>query len=134
GVLSLFLYIGVEVIAGDTIISYGVSQGIPLQQAKTFTSLTLSAMLSGYILGILLMPRYISQEKALQVSAVLGLIFSVLAIFTSGFVSVLFIALLGLANAVMWPAHWPLAMNGLGKFTSIGSSWLVMTISGGAII
>jgi FHS family L-fucose permease-like MFS transporter len=134
GVLSLFLYIGVEVIAGDTIISYGVSQGIPLLQAKSFTSLTLSAMLSGYVLGILLMPRYITQEKALQVSAVMGLIFSVMAIFTSGFVSVLFIALLGLANAVMWPAHWPLAIKGLGKFTSIGSSWLVMAISGGAII
>jgi len=134
GAISLFLYIGVEVIAGDTIISYGVSQGIPLLQAKSFTSLTLSAMLSGYVLGILLMPRFISQEKALQVSAVLGLIFSIMALFPRGFVSVLFVALLGLANAVMWPSHWPLAMRGLGRYTSIGSSWLVMAISGGAII
>ena len=134
GAISLFLYIGVEVIAGDTIISYGISQGIPFQEAKSFTSYTLTGMLLGYILGIILMPRYISQERALQVSAVLGLAFSVLAIFTSGFTSVVFIALLGLANAVMWPAHWPMAIRGLGKLTGIGSSWLVMAISGGAII
>lgn len=134
GVISLFLYIGVEVIAGDTIISYGLSQGIPFSDAKSFTSYTLSAMLLGYILGIILMPRFISQERALQVSAIMGLVFTVLAIATDGFISVIFIALLGLANAVMWPAHWPLAMRGLGKFTSIGSSWLIMAISGGAIV
>ncbi len=91
-------------------------------------------MLVGYLLGILLMPRVISQERALQISAILGLLFSGLAIVTNGFTSVIFIALLGLANAIMWPAHWPLAMRGLGKFTSLGSSWLIMAISGGAII
>lgn len=134
GVISLFLYIGVEVIAGDTIISYGISQGIPFSEAKIFTSFTLSAMLLGYILGIILMPRYISQEKALQISALLGLLFTLLAIMTEGFTSVIFIALLGLANALMWPAHWPLAIRGLGRFTSKGSSLLIMAISGGALI
>lgn len=134
GVISLFLYIGVEVIAGDTIISYGLSQGIPFSEAKIFTSFTLSAMLLGYILGIILMPRFISQEKALQISALLGLLFTLLALMTEGFTSVIFIALLGLANALMWPAHWPLAIRGLGRFTSKGSSWLIMAISGGALI
>jgi glucose/galactose transporter len=134
GVISLFLYIGVEVIAGDTIISYGLSQGIPFSEAKIFTSFTLSAMLLGYILGIILMPRFISQEKALQVSALLGLLFTLMALSTEGFTSVVFIALLGLANALMWPAHWPLAIRGLGRFTSKGSSWLIMAISGGALI
>lgn len=134
GVLTLFLYVGVEVIAGDTIISYGSSQGIAFSTAKFFTSFTLSAMIIGYVIGIIAIPRFISQEKALQISAVLGVLFSVGAIFTTGLSSILFISLLGLANALMWPAVWPLAISGLGRFTKIGSSLLVMAIAGGALL
>jgi len=134
GVISLFLYIGVEVMAGDTIISYGISQGIPFSEAKIFSSYTLTGMVVGYLAGIIFMPRFITQERALQVSAILGILFSIAAIVTNGFLSVFFIALLGFANALMWPAHWPLAIKGLGKFTGIGSSWLIMSIAGGAII
>lgn len=134
GVLALFLYVGVEVIAGDTIISYGKWQGIDFDTAKVFTSYTLGAMIVGYILGIVCIPKWISQERALAVSAVVGIIFSVLAILSTGFTSVLFIALLGLANSLMWPAIWPLAINGLGKFTKLGSSLLIMAIAGGALL
>ncbi len=134
GFFAIFFYVGAEVIAGDTIILYGQSQGFLLQEAKVFTTYTLVAMLLGYIISILLIPKYIKQEKALTVSAVLGIVFSVLAITTSGFISVFFIAILGLANAVMWPAIWPLAIKGLGKFTKIGSAILIMGIAGGATI
>jgi fucose permease len=91
-------------------------------------------MVIGYILGIILIPKYLTQSKALTISAVLGFIFSLLAIFTSGFVSVFFIALLGFANAIMWPAIWPLAIEGLGKFTKIAAAVLVMAIAGGATL
>lgn len=134
GVLTLFLYVGVEVLAGDTIISYGASQGIALSTAKFFTTCTLVAMIVGYIIGIITIPKYIKQETALKYSAVLGVIFSVAAILTSGYTSVLFIALLGLANSLMWPSIWPLAIAELGRFTKIGSSLLIMGIAGGAII
>jgi FHS family L-fucose permease-like MFS transporter len=134
GVFALFLYVGAEVIAGDTIISYGSSQGIAFSTAKFFTTLTLLAMIVGYIIGIVSIPRFISQEKALQVSAVLGVLFSIAAVFTSGFTSVLFISLLGLANSLMWPAIWPLAIADLGRFTKIGSSLLIMGIAGGALL
>lgn len=134
GVVALFFYVGVEVIAGDTIIRYGESLGIELNVAKVFTTYTLTAMLIGYILGIILIPKYISQRKALQFSAILGIVFSLGAIFTDGFTSVFFIAILGLANALVWPAVWPLAIHGLGKFINTGSALLIMAISGGAII
>ncbi|MES2375030.1 MAG: sugar MFS transporter [Bacteroidota bacterium] len=134
GVITLFLYTGAEVLAGDTIISYGASQGIPLSSAKFFTTCTLTGMIAGYILGIIYIPKFISQGKALKISAVTGILFSILAIFTTGYTSVLFIALLGLANSLMWPAIWPLALNGLGRFTKIGSSLLIMGIAGGAIV
>jgi FHS family L-fucose permease-like MFS transporter len=134
GVLTLFCYVGVEVIAGDTIINYGSTQGIPLDTAKFFTTCTLFCMLIGYGAGILLIPKYLSQEKAMKLSSILGLILSAVAILTTGYVSVAAVALLGLANSLVWPAIWPMALAGLGRFTKIGSSLLIMGIAGGAIV
>lgn len=134
GVLTLFLYVGAEVMAGDTIISYGKSQGIALSTAKFFTTCTLCAMILGYVIGIICIPKYFKQEQALRASAVVGVVFSLAAIFTHGYMSVLFIALLGLANSLMWPAIWPLAIADLGRFTKIGSSFLIMAIAGGALL
>jgi FHS family L-fucose permease-like MFS transporter len=134
GVITLFLYVGVEVIAGDTIINYGVSQGINLSTAKFFSGCTLSGMLAGYIVGIIAIPKYLTQEKALKYSAVMGIVFSLAAIFTNGYVSIACVALLGLANSLMWPTIWPLAIAGLGRFTKFGSSLLIMAIGGGALL
>lgn len=134
GVVALFLYVGAEVLAGDSIISYGASQHIMLSTAKFFTTCTLVSMIIGYIIGIICIPKYITQQKVLVVSAILGVLLTIAAILTHGYASVLCIALLGLANSLMWPAIWPLALAGLGKFTKIGSSLLVMGIAGGALI
>jgi glucose/galactose transporter len=134
GFIALFGYVGVEVIAGDSIILYGQSQGIALESARLFTSYTLTSMIIGYLLGVVLIPKYISQSRALAGSALLGVLFSLGALTTSGFTSVMFIALLGLANALMWPAIWPLAISGLGKFTKTGSAVLIMGIAGGATL
>ncbi|ANW96331.1 MFS transporter [Wenyingzhuangia fucanilytica] len=134
GVLTLFLYVGVEVIAGDTIIAYGISLGIPATDAKFFTTFTLMAMVATYALGVVLIPKIISQTTALKLSALLGIVFSLCIVFTTGFTSVLFVAALGIANALVWPAVWPLTLKGLGKFTKTASALLIMAISGGAII
>lgn len=134
GVVTIFFYVGVEVMAGDTIISYGASQGIALSTAKYFTTGTLVAMIVGYIIGIICIPKYFTQDNALKVSAIMGLVFSVAAILSHGIISVLFIALLGLANSLMWPAIWPLAIADLGRFTKVGSSLLIMALAGGALI
>lgn len=155
GVMALFFYVGVEVIAGDTIIRYGQSLGIVMESAKYYTSLTLVAMIIGYLMGILFIPKYISQGNALKICTILGLIFSLGAILTPAStvitmpfvdlvtfeplqmvlpVTVLFVALMGLANSLVWPAMWPLAIDGLGKFTKTGSAMLIMAIAGGAIL
>ncbi len=134
GAICIFVYVGAEVMAGDVISIYGKSIGISLDEAKNFTSYTLRSMVVGYILGIIAIPKYIKQEKALAVSALFGILFSALAYFTSGYTSIVFIALLGFANALMWPSIFPLAIDGLGKFTKIGSAILIMGIAGGAIL
>ena len=134
GVLTLFMYVGVEVIAGDTIIAYGISLGFPAADAKFFTTFTLLAMVGTYILGVFLIPKFITQALALRASAILGIIFCFCIVFTEGFVSILFVAGLGIANALVWPAIWPLTLKGLGKFTKTASALLIMAISGGAVI
>ena len=134
GVVTLFIYVGVEVISVDTIIDYGIFQGFEFETAKSFTTGTMAAMIVGYLIGIVAIPKYIKQENALKICAILGVIFTVGAIFSSGFISVAFIALLGLANSLMWPAIWPLALADVGKLTKAVSSLLVMGIAGGAII
>jgi len=134
GVIALFFYVGAEVIAGDTIIRYGIAQGFPIDSAKVFTSLTLVAMIVGYVLGILLIPRVVSQRRALEISALLGILFSLVAIFSTPTISITAVALLGLANALVWPAIWPLAIHDLGRFIKTGSALLIMAIAGGAIL
>jgi len=155
GAIALFFYVGVEVIAGDTIIRYGQSLGVAMDSAKYFTSLTMVSMIFGYLLGIALIPKFLTQVNALRLSAVLGIVFSLGAIFTPAAnqislpfrdlvtfqavtltipVTVLYVALLGLANALVWPAMWPLALAGLGRFTKTASAILIMAIVGGALL
>jgi fucose permease len=156
GIITLFVYVGVEVMAGDSLTQFGKS--LHLDYAPTLTSFTMAFMVFGYILGIILIPKVISQSKALVVSAVLGVLFAFGAAYSSttennlfasifgwlnsglGFNiplipnAVFFVTLLGWANALMWPAIWPLALNNLGKYTKIGSALLIMGIAGGALI
>ncbi len=134
GALGIFLYVGAEVVCGDTIILYGQSMHIPLQDARIFTSYTLAGMVIGYIIGIVMIPKIITQAKALSMTALLGILVTGLALTSEGYESILFIASLGIANALVWPAIWPLAIHGLGKFTKTGSAILVMCIAGGAVM
>ncbi|MCC5825105.1 N-acetylglucosamine MFS transporter NagP [Alkalimonas sp.] len=148
GVVALFVYVAVEVIAGDTIGMYALSLGV--ERYSVMTSYTMVCMVVGYCLGIALIPRLLSQQTALAISAVLGLVLTLAVVFGNnesyaianavlvpfGGVALpdtlMFIALLGLANAIVWPAVWPLALSGLGHLTSIGSALLIMGIAGGA--
>jgi len=134
GVIAIFCDVGLEIVAGDTIISYGLSQGIPISIAKHFTSFTMMASIIGYTIGVIVIPRYISQSKALRICAILGIVLTLAAIGSPRLTSVVFIALLGMANSLIWPAVWPLAIEGLGRFTRIGSSLLIMGNLGGALL
>ncbi|MEO7432388.1 MAG: sugar MFS transporter [Dokdonella sp.] len=134
GAVCLFVYVGVEVMAGDAIGTYGRGFGLPPDETKFFTSFTLTAMLIGYVAGLIAIPRFISQSRYLAMSAVLGVALAIGAFLTTGYVSVGFVAALGFANAMMWPAIFPLAIAGLGRLTETGSALLIMGIAGGAIL
>ncbi|WP_421939767.1 sugar MFS transporter [Pedobacter sp.] len=134
GALCIFVYVGAEVMAGDIIGVYARELGVSAELSGKLTSLTLFSMLIGYIVGIIAIPKYLSQQKALRICAILGLIFTLLSVAIPNYFAVFFVALLGLANSLMWPAIFPLGISHLGKFTKIGSAIMVMGIAGGALL
>ncbi|MDQ6477244.1 sugar MFS transporter [Dyadobacter sp. LHD-138] len=143
GALAIFLHVGTQVIAIDTIIGYAGSMGIDLLEAKVFPSYTLFCTICGYLIGITLIPKFISQVNALRICTVLGTIFTLLIIFAKGDfnfighetdVSIWFVVLLGLANSLVWAGIWPLALDDLGRFTKLGASIMIMGLCGNAIM
>ncbi len=143
GALAIFLHVGTQVIAIDTVIGYANSFGIGLMEAKVFPSFTLAFTIIGYLIGISLIPKVISQVNILRICTLLGTIFTLLIIFTSGEVtlfgltsdvSIWFVVLLGLANSLVWAGIWPLALDGLGRFTKLGASIMIMGLCGNAIM
>ena len=143
GAIAIFLHVGTQVIAIDTIIGYAGSMNINLMEAKTFPSYTLSATIIGYMLGIITIPKIISQKTALQVCSILGTFFTLMIIFAKGDINILghtadisisFVVLLGFANSLVWAGIWPLALDGLGRFTKLGASLMIMGLCGNAIM
>lgn len=134
GVLCIFVYVGVEVIAIDTIGLYGEYQGFDLNTAGKFSIYSLIALTVGYLLGIVVIPKHLSQRNALMVCAALGFVFALAALATDGWLSIAFVVLLSFAHALMWPSIWPLALDRLGRFTKLGSALLIMGVVGGAIV
>jgi len=143
GAIGIFLHVGTQVIAIDTIIGYANSMNIGLMEAKVFPSYTLTATICGYILGIICIPKFISQVNALRICTLLGTVLTLLIVFTKGQVSFLghstdisiwFVVLLGLANSLVWAGMWPLALDGLGRFTKLGASVMIMGLCGNAIL
>jgi len=143
GALAIFLHVGTQVLAIDTIIGYAASMDIHLPESKVFPSYTLLATITGYIAGIISIPRWISQAKAFLVCTVLGILLSLLIVLSGGRVvfgghtadiSLWFLVLLGFANSLIWAGIWPLALRDLGRFTKTGASVLVMGLCGNAIL
>ena len=151
GVIALFFYVGVEVIAGDTIALFGKERGVA--NFGALTAYTMAFMVCGYLTGMLLIPRVLSQAHALAATALLGVGLSLLLVqidLASVWIwsnllgwagvgpvpdAVLLVAALGFANAMVWPAIWPLALDDLSPDEiTTGSALLIMAIAGGALL
>ena len=134
GVVALFCHLGSQQISIATIIQYAQSMGLSLDAAKVFPSYTLACILGGYLLGVIFIPKYITQQKALVVCTVTGLILSILVLLLPVKSSIWCVVLLGVPNSLIYAGIWPLAIRGLGKWTTLGSSLLVMALCGNAIV
>ena len=134
GVAAIFVYVGAEVVAIDSLTLYGNYHGFSSEVAKNFSILSLVALTAGYLTGIFLTPKYISQKTALTISSLLAMFLAAAALFVPAQMSIAFVILLSFAHAMMWPCIWPLSIEGLGKYMQLGSAFLIMAIAGGALI
>lgn len=133
GVIALFVAGACEVIPIDGIIVYSNALGIPFDESRRFSEYTLYAMLAGYLASILLIPKYLSQQRALMICAMLGLVLTFGAYYTDGLVSAYCLVLMGFGAAWLWGTIWGLAIRDLGKHTKMGAALLLMSVVGGGI-
>ena len=143
GAIAIFIHVGTQILAIDTVIGYAGSMGINLIEAKVFPSYTLALTITGYLIGIITIPRFVSQVNALRFCTILGAVLSLLIVYASGNITLLghtadisiwFVVMLGLANSLVWAGIWPVALDGLGRFTKLGSSIMIMGLCGNAIM
>ncbi len=143
GAVAIFLHVGSQVTVIDTVIGYGQFLGMPLLEAKVFPSYILSITMFGFLLGIVLIPKFINHLNVLRICTVSAIVLTLLFFIVSGQVtflghtadlSIWLLVLLGLSNSLMWSAIWPLALDGLGRYTKMGGSVLIMGLCGSAIV
>ena len=143
GVIAIVAHLGSQQISISTLIGYAGSMGIDMEASKILPSYAISCLIIGYGLGVLLIPRFISQQKALLACTVTGLVLSCLVPLLEGPVkmfgleadrSIWMLILLSIPNSLIYAGIWPLAIRNLGKWTNLGSSLMVMGFSGNAIM
>jgi len=132
GAIAIFFYVGSETIVLGTLIDY--AQELSLPHPETYSWITPISISIGYILGIILIPKHLSQTKALQICSFLALVGTALVVVLPGVYSIYSVGIMALGCSLMWPAFWPLALMDLGKYTKQGSSLLTMGLIGGAVI
>ena len=134
GIFAIFFYVGAEVLAIDYLPNFGKYCGIDEAVARNLGAFSLVALVVGYLLGIVFVPKVVSQRLALIIQLLLAIILTVVALSTSGIIAVVAVICLSFAHAIMWPAIWPLSIHDLGRHTQLASALLVMAIAGGALI
>lgn len=155
GIIAIFVYVGVEVGIPNFANLYmtDASIGIPAAVAGTFVGMYWFLMLCGRLFGAAIGGEVSSRVMVSVVSAV-ALIFLVLGIFLGNSatvkfpaitselsfsletlpIGVMFFILCGLCTSVMWGAIFNLAVEGLGKYTSIASGLFMVMVCGGGLL
>ena len=143
GAVAIFLHVGSQVIGINTIIGYAQSLGLPLLEAKVFPSYILTVTMFGFLMGIVLIPKYIKHLNVLRICTTSAIVSTILFFIVHGQVtflghttdlSIWFLVILGLSNSLMWSTIWPLSLNGLGRFTKMGGAIMIMGLCGSAIL
>ncbi len=134
GVVALFFYVGIETLPMASIIDFARTTFGDVDNLQSYAKFVTLGLVAGYVFGVIAIPRFVSQTRALISFAVLGIISTLLLIYLPANYAFFALLLASFSNSLMWPAIWPLAMKDLGKFTKVGASLLVMAIVGGAVI
>lgn len=136
GALGVFCYLGAEVGIVSFLIRYGKSlkiEGLGEQKAALFITLFMGLVLVGRLSGAYILQR-INPSKMLVICSLgaMGLVLS--AMLSKGYVSIYSLSMVGLCTSVMYPILFTLSIKNLGPYTKTGSSLIIMSIVGGAIV
>lgn len=136
GALGVFCYLGAEVGIVSFMIRYAKSSGIAgltEQNAALFITFYMALVLIGRLAGAYWL-RSLNPSKMLAVCSITAILLIFISISNTGYISIYSISLIGLFTSVMYPILFTLSIKDLGVHTKTGSSLIIMSIVGGAVI
>lgn len=136
GALGVFCYLGAEVGIVSFLIRYAKSLEINElgeQKAALFITLFMALVLVGRLAGAYFLQK-VNPSKMLISCALGAIVLVTLAILSTGYLSILSLSVVGLFTSVMYPILFTLSIKNLGAYTKTGSSLIIMSIVGGAIV
>lgn len=132
GIVALFFYVGIDTLCLVSIVDF--AQSIGMESPEKYTSYSVVGISLGCILGVLAIPKYISQEVTFKYGILLAFLASLFLPWCKPTVAIFLIPVLTFSMSTTWGTVWALAIDGLGIYTKVGSSLLVSSIVGGAIL
>lgn len=127
GVIALFLDGSISVAVNNSIL-YGDALGLPFTVSRHFSTYALTFTLLGFFGNTLLIPKYMTQQRAVILCAITGFTLTMFSFFTVGVMSVWFLLAQAFLSAFTWGSIWGLAIRDIGKYTKLGSALLLMTL------
>jgi MFS transporter, FHS family, L-fucose permease len=134
GVLAQFFYVGAQVGVASFVIRFAehMLPGTHEKVAAHYLQMHLIGFMVGRFAGSAMM-KYIPAPKLLSLFAAGALVCVLVTLGASGSAPVWAVVLLGFFHSIMFPTIFALSLKGLGPYTKLGSSLLVMSIIGGAV-
>jgi FHS family L-fucose permease-like MFS transporter len=136
GVVAIFVYVGAEVSIGSFMVNFLEQPsvgGLDSVSAARHVSYYWGGAMVGRFAGSLVL-RHVDAGKLLAACAAVASSLVMIALLATGTLAMWSLLAVGLCNSIMFPTIFTLAIDGLGKLTSRGSSLLVMAIVGGAVL
>ena len=132
-VIAQFFYVGAQVCVGSFFIRYSrYVDDIPEKIAANWWFIAMVGFMLGRFSGTFLM-KYIKPARLLGSYAVINIVLLLIAVFVKGTIAVYAVVLIPFFMSIMFPTIFAMGISGLGEEAKIGSSFLVMSIVGGAI-
>ena len=133
GVIALFCHLGTQALSIHTIARFAEDIKMSIDIA-IFPSMTLACTLFGYLLGVILVPKYITQKNLLKVVTSVILVLSILVMVLPANMAIWCLVLMGIPNSVVYPGIWGHSLHDLGKWTNLASALLVMALCASGVV
>lgn len=132
-VIAQFFYVGAQVCVGSFFIRYSrYVDDIPEKVAANWWFIAMVGFMLGRFSGTFFM-KYIKPARLLAIYSVICILLLIIAIMLKGTVAVYAVMVIPFFMSIMFPTIFAMGISGLGEEAKIGSSFIVMSIVGGAI-